>query len=178
LEAAEGRTFASASIEGLVNWLRRKVWEPLIGLLKQGLSPERLAWSVALGLGLGVFPMLGSTMLLCFLAALFFKLNQPAMQTVNYLAYPLQLLLFIPFIRAGEWLFHAPRLPLSLPIIFHAMKTDLWAAVTFFWTSVWHATVVWCLLAIPTMLLLGRIFTWMFRLVASRVQAQMPQVSA
>ena len=134
----------------------------LLAQLKQGLSPEGLAWSVALGLALAVFPMLGSTTLLCLLAGWALRLNQPTLQAVNYAAYPLQIALFIPFIRLGERLFAAPRLPLSMPVILQAMRTDLWGAIRFFWTSVWHAAVAWCLVALPlaclSALLLGRLF--------------------
>ncbi len=88
-----------------MNWLRRRLWEPLRAQLRQGLSPERLAWSLALGLGAGVSPLVGSSTGLCILLALVFRLNQVVMQAANYLAYPLQLALLIPFIRLGEKLF-------------------------------------------------------------------------
>src|SRR5579872_6178647 len=91
-----------------------RVVEPLLSLLRQGLSPERLALSVALGIALGVFPVLGTTTLLCGLAAILFRLNVPAMQLVNYLVFSLQLALLIPFIRLGELLYGADPAPLTL----------------------------------------------------------------
>ena len=56
--AAGGRSF----------W-RRRVVEPIAGQLKQGITPEKIALTIALGMALGIFPILGSTMLLCALAA-------------------------------------------------------------------------------------------------------------
>lgn len=143
-------------------WLRRRIWEPILAQLRQGLSPRGLAWSVALGAGIAIFPMLGSTTLLCFLVALAFRLNQPAMQTANYAAYPLQLLLFVPLIRLGERIFGAPRLPLSLPVILHAMRTDLWGSIRFFWTSVWHAAVAWTLVVLPLACVLALLLSMLF----------------
>ena len=51
------------------NFFRQRVIDPLLGLLKQGLSPRELALCLALGAGVGVFPVLGvSTPLLTFIA--------------------------------------------------------------------------------------------------------------
>jgi uncharacterized protein (DUF2062 family) len=84
---------------------RRKVVRPVVDLLRQGLTPEKLAFTIALGIALGVTPVLGSTMLLCSLAAFAFRLNLAAIQLVNWLVYPFQLALLIPFYRIGGWAF-------------------------------------------------------------------------
>ena len=82
--------------------LRRWLWEPLLTQLRQGLSPERLAWTVAVGLALGVYPVLGVTTFLCLGAAHAARLNQPVIHLVNQAAYPLQLLLLVPFMKVGR----------------------------------------------------------------------------
>ena len=155
-----------------MSWLRRRLWEPLLALLKTGLSPRGLAWSVAGGLALGVFPMLGTTTLLCVGAALAFRLNQPAMQVVNYLAYPLQLALLIPFIRLGERLFGVAAMPLSLSAILGALKVDTLGTITLFWTRIWHACVVWALLALPAMALLALVLRPIFAAAARGFEDQ------
>ena len=66
-------------------------------LLKQGLSPFKLALVIALGITLSVFPILGTTTVICTLVALLFHLNLPAIQLANYAAFPLQVILFFPF---------------------------------------------------------------------------------
>lgn len=128
-------------------FLERRVVRPLLDLLRQGTTPEKIALSIAVGLVLGVFPSLGWTTLLCLLAAVIFRLNLPAIQTVNYLAYPLQLALLIPFIRAGEFLFHSARLPLSLTQILAMIKVDVWRAIDVLWTATLHAIAAWALVA-------------------------------
>jgi uncharacterized protein (DUF2062 family) len=138
-----------------VNWLRRRVREPLEAQLRQGLSPQGLAWSVAMGLALGVFPVLGATTILCAATGQLFRLNQPALQLVNYLAYPLQLALILPFIRLGERLFGGPALGLSLPELLASLRTAPMAFVAEQWTRTWHACVVWALLALPGAFLLA-----------------------
>jgi uncharacterized protein (DUF2062 family) len=112
-----------------------------------GMAPERLALCIGLGIALGLVPALGTTMLLCTLAAFLFRLNLPAIQVVNIFAYPLQLALLIPFIRAGEWLFGVESLNLSLYSIRRMMKEDLWATVINLWSATMRAVIVWLLIA-------------------------------
>ncbi|MGC2230645.1 MAG: DUF2062 domain-containing protein [Candidatus Acidiferrum sp.] len=120
---------------------------PIHDLLRQGVTPEKLALSLALGAALGVFPVLGTTTALCAVAALLLRLNLPAIQIVNFVVSPAQLALIIPFFRLGEKLFGAPQLPLSPPQILEVLRTHPWTATHFFWTTVWHAAIAWCMAA-------------------------------
>ena len=124
-------------------------------MLRQGLSPEGLAWSLAVGLPLGVIPLVGISTVLCVGVALVFRLNQPAMQLANYLAYPLQILLWYPFLRLGEGLFGTPHETVSLAHLQAALRLGAWVAIRMFWTSLWHASVAWLLVVPVPMLLLG-----------------------
>jgi uncharacterized protein (DUF2062 family) len=126
---------------------RRRIARPIVELLRQGVTPEKMALSLALGAALGVFPALGTTTALCALAAFLWRLNLPAIQIVNYFVYPLQIALLIPFFRAGEQLFGAPHLPLSLAQILTVVHASFWGATRFLWTTIWHAAVAWCLIA-------------------------------
>jgi len=128
-------------------YLHRRLVRPILDLLTQGITPEKIALSIAFGLVLGMFPALGWSTLLCLVLALWLKLNVPAMQLVNYLAYPLQLALLVPFLRAGEFLFRAPRLAISLPQILAMVKANVWHAITSLWAATMHAIVAWALVA-------------------------------
>lgn len=94
---------------------RRRVLGVIVAQLRQGITPDKIALTLALGAVLATFPILGSTTLLCGAAAVALRLNQPIIQLANWLCYPLQLLLLIPFYRLGEWLFGTPHLSLSIP---------------------------------------------------------------
>jgi len=131
----------------LGKFLDRALLTPLLHFLKQGLSPEKLALCVALGMLLGTFPVLGSTTLLCTVAAIAFRLNLPAIQMVNYFSYPLQLLLFIPFIRTGEYLFNQPPIPLDLVKIFSMIQTDILGAIGSLWLTNVRAIAAWSITA-------------------------------
>jgi uncharacterized protein (DUF2062 family) len=128
-------------------FLRRRMARPIVELLRQGVTPEKMALSLALGVALGVFPVLGTTTALCAVVALILRLNLPAIQIVNYFVYPLQIALLVPFFRAGEKLFGAPHLPLSVRQIAAMVHASFWGATRFLWTTVWHAVVAWCLIA-------------------------------
>ncbi|MGC2829088.1 MAG: DUF2062 domain-containing protein [Candidatus Acidiferrum sp.] len=130
--------------EGFFRW---RMARPVVDLLRQGVTPEKMALSLALGVALGVFPVLGTTTALCAIAALILRLNLPAIQLVNYLVYPAQIALLIPFFRLGEKLFSAPHLPLSAGQLVAMIRANAWSATQFLWTTVWHAAVVWCLVS-------------------------------
>ncbi len=54
---------------------------------------------------MGVMPLLWGTTLLCVITARILRLNQVVLQAVNYLCYPLQIVLLLPFCKMGIWLF-------------------------------------------------------------------------
>ncbi|HKN24168.1 MAG TPA: DUF2062 domain-containing protein [Candidatus Acidoferrum sp.] len=125
----------------------RKLVRPLLELLRQGVTPEKLSLSIALGAVLGMVPMIGWNTALCAIIALIWRLNLPAIQMVNYFVYPLQIALLLPFFRLGEKLFRAPHLPLSVSQIYELTRSNLWNAIKLLWTTTWHALVVWALMA-------------------------------
>lgn len=126
---------------------KRRVVAPIAAQLAQGITPEKVALTIALGAILGVFPILGSTMILCALAGFLFKLNQPIIHLVNYFAYPLQFVLLIPFYRAGESLFGQPHVPLSIPLLFRRFAADSWQFLKDFGLIALEGIAVWLLIA-------------------------------
>jgi len=94
------------------SWWRRRVIAPILDQLRQGITPEKIALTLALGFVIGIFPLLGTTTLLCALVGIRLQLNQAIIQLVNYLAYPVQIALLVPFYRAGETLFGQPHVPI------------------------------------------------------------------
>jgi uncharacterized protein (DUF2062 family) len=124
-------------------WVRRRLIDPLLALLKQGVTPEKLALSLAIGLGVGIIPVLGISTILCTVAAVALRLNLPAIQLVNYLAAPLQLALIIPFVRLGEHLIGAPPQPLTIAAGFALLAEGVLKAVITLWDAIVHAMLGW-----------------------------------
>jgi uncharacterized protein (DUF2062 family) len=128
-----------------MKWITR-----VFKLSLEGVSPETLALSVGLAIVLGVFPIYGCPTLLCAAAAILLRLNLPAMQLVNVLTSPLQLVLFIPFHRFGGWLLSAFH-PLSAPapVCPHALQ---WVAAI--WILAEHAIAGWFCICAPLCIVL------------------------
>jgi uncharacterized protein (DUF2062 family) len=128
-------------------YFKRRLVRPILDLLRHGVTPEKIALSVALGAALGVFPALGWSTTLCAIAAIVLRLNLPAIQLVNYFVYPAQIALLVPFFRWGEKLFHAPHFPISVSQIYSLFHGSAWIATKLLWTTIWHAMVVWGMIA-------------------------------
>ena len=127
-------------------FFHRKIGAPVLALLRQGITPEKMAICLALGAGIGTFPILGTTTAICALVALVLRLNLVAIQIANYAVYPLQLLLIIPFLRLGEKLAGASPVPLSVSQIADRYREGLWYALTTLSTSLMHAALGWLVL--------------------------------
>jgi uncharacterized protein (DUF2062 family) len=128
--------------------------QPFIQLLRQGVTPEKIALTVALGIILGVTPVLGSTTLLCTLAALVLRLNLPGIQLVNGAVYPLQLILLIPFYKLGAWMFSADASALSLSGVLALLRQGVWHAVGTLWVVTMHALLAWLVLGMVALSIL------------------------
>lgn len=120
---------------------------PIVGQLRQGTTPEKIALTIALGVVIGIFPILGATTVLCGIAAARLRLNQPIIQLVNYLAYPAQLLTLLPFYRAGETLLGRSHLPLSIPMLVQRFRDDTGKFFGDFGMIALGGIVVWCFVA-------------------------------
>ena len=152
-------------------FLQRKIREPIRQQLTQGLSPEKIALSIAVALTIAVNPIVGTTTILCFAAAWALKLNQPIVQAINWSSYALQLLLIFPFIRLGEWLFHAPREGRTLERLVAMMKADLPAAARQLRTTLGHAFVAWLAVAPLLVAVVYAATVPLIRVVAQRLVA-------
>jgi uncharacterized protein (DUF2062 family) len=141
------------------SFFQRRIITPLLHLLRVGCSPRKLAWSLAAGLVIGINPLLGSTTLAALVIPYALRLNLVASQIANHIVYPLQLLLFLFFIKLGDKLFHTGRLPLEGHALFHAARVHPWATTRILWTWEWHALIVWAVVAAITCPILAAILT-------------------
>ena len=66
------------------------------------MDPSRLALAIASGSVVGVFPVLGVATIICMGIAALYRLNLPAIQLASYLVFPMQIILFFPFLYIGE----------------------------------------------------------------------------
>ena len=131
------------------------------GWLLQGISPRRLALTLALGFAIGCIPVVGVPTLLCAALALALNLNLPAIQAANYLAMPLQVLLILPFMRLGGWMFASGHQPaLAAETLLHESPLKLlWASGSL----AGEALGAWMVIAGPSVVLMTLALTLVLR---------------
>ena len=140
-----------------------------MGLLRRGADPDKLAWSLALGVVVGLNPLLGSTTLVVLALAAALRLNIVASQVGNHAVYPLEWLLFPVFIKVGSVIFRTPSLPLSGHALWDAVKYHPWHTTRLLWRWEWHALVVWAVFAAIAMPLVAMASEPVLRKMATRV---------
>jgi uncharacterized protein (DUF2062 family) len=86
-----------------------KVKDKTTALLKQGLTPKQLTQSIIVSGLISTIPILGVSTFMITTVSLKQKLNLPIMIALSYLLWPVQILMIIPFIRVGEFIFSVPR---------------------------------------------------------------------
>ncbi|XP_009602500.1 uncharacterized protein LOC107816181 isoform X1 [Nicotiana tabacum] len=86
------------------HWSHKKIVDPLLQILRRGAEPKQLAFSGALGVTLGIFPIVGVPVFMCGLAiaVLGSSCHAPTVFLANFIATPVELSLVIPFLRLGE----------------------------------------------------------------------------
>ncbi|XP_057470222.1 uncharacterized protein LOC130759133 isoform X1 [Actinidia eriantha] len=100
---------------GVGPWFRKKIVDPLVQILRRGAEPKQLAFSAALGISLGVFPICGVTVILCgmAIAVLGSHCHAPTVMLANFIATPIELSLMVPFLRLGAIISGGPHFPLT-----------------------------------------------------------------
>ena len=138
------------------SFVHQRIISPIKALLSQGLNPSSLALCLAVGFVLGFFPVFGVTTLLCVIAAGVLRLNQVAIQVANYCGYPLQFILFIPFIRLGEYLFGLQHISINSADIFALAKSNFSLFLEMYGLAISAACAAWLLVALPVVIVLWK----------------------
>ena len=133
---------------------KEKIILSLSKLLKQGLSISKLALVIALGMTLSIFPILGTTTLLCTLVALSFRLNLPAIQIANYVSFPLQIILFFPFLKLGEALSGTSLDPISKAQLVSTFEAGFLQAIQELFWYLLIASLGWLFSTVPIFIVL------------------------
>jgi uncharacterized protein (DUF2062 family) len=139
-----------------------RAWHPIQHALKQGMTPRKLALTCALGAVIAVFPVYGSTTLICFLVAVALRLNVVVIQAVNWLLAPLQLALIIPFMQGGIYLFSLKPVELDIAVIQQRFQQHWLEMLKELGGVIGGSIAVWSLISVPLFLLLFVVFHILF----------------
>ena len=130
-------------------------------LVFQGISPRRLALTLALGFAIGCIPVVGIPTVLCGALALALRLNLPAIQAANYAVMPLQLALIVPFVRLGGRLFaFGPSRPFEAGKLLHTSPLVLFSQMG---GMAGQALLAWLVIAVPSVALMTATLTLVLR---------------
>jgi hypothetical protein len=140
--------------------------------MRQGISPRRLALTLALGFAIGCIPVVGIPTVVCAALALAFGLNLPAIQAANYAAMPLQLLLIVPFVKLGGR-FHTfgPRPAMDTHALLH---TSPLTAASLMGGLAGQALLAWVVIAIPAVALMTATLTVLLRRIPAVAAGEFP----
>jgi uncharacterized protein (DUF2062 family) len=142
----------------LIRKALNRFWQVIASALRQGATPRKLAIACAMGCVISIFPVFGTTTLLCFLVAIAFRLNIVVIQTVNYLLTPIQVVMLIPFMQGGIFLFSLSNVSLEVNDLLFRFKNDFGTVFQELGGVVLSGIAVWVLVAIPLFFLLFFIF--------------------
>ncbi|MFD1469129.1 DUF2062 domain-containing protein [Hymenobacter caeli] len=155
-------------------WLRRVLLDPLVNLLKAGLSPGQLALTVGLGAALGVAPTFGLTTVIATGVALRLRLNVAALQLICHLLTPVQLLLLLPFLRYGGELLGQGNVMahFTLAQLQRQVRHEPLAILRLLWRAELGGLLVWAVAAVPVVALLYFGLRPVFRRVVRKQEAE------
>ena len=129
--------------EGTPRLWRRWVRDPVVRQLTQGVSPEKIALTIAVGSAIALFPILGTTTTLCLVAGILLGLNQPIIQAVNALCIFIYVPFIVAFVRLGDALSGTPRSTLDVQVMIAAAGHGPREFLRQFGTAAIHAVLGW-----------------------------------
>jgi uncharacterized protein (DUF2062 family) len=128
------------------NLFQRVIVDPIVAQLTQGLTPEKIALTIAVGSSIAMFPLLGTTTIMCLIVGVFMKLNQPIIQAVNYACTPIHLPFIYYSFKWGEWLFGVTHSRLEMKVMRRLLAEDPLQFARDYGATAFHAVVVWAIL--------------------------------
>jgi uncharacterized protein (DUF2062 family) len=131
---------------------RRKFWQrwlvdPIVRQLTQGVTPQKIAMTIAVGSALALFPILGTTTTLCVLVGIIFGLNQPIIQGVNALCTFAYFPLIVVFVRFGDALAGTPPSSINIPLMISQFTHHPGDFFRQFGVTALHAILGWAVVA-------------------------------
>ena len=126
-----------------------KVVDPLINLLKQGLTPSKVAAVVAIGFSFGLFPIIGVHAIICTGIAFLFRLNLIVIQFAHLIAFPFQIFMFFPFLKIGEIVSNETLETVSESFILATFNKGIFHSVKILSEYILLACLGWIIFVIP-----------------------------
>jgi len=151
-------------------WWKRWFINPILNQLRQGISADKLSWTIALGCAFGIFPVMGTTSVVCLIPAAIFKLNQPVIHAVRLALWPVHLALILPFIKIGQWFFGSEQITGSVPILLKEFFESPARFSENYWLAALQGIAAWSVAIIPLIFIVRAITFPILRATAARIE--------
>jgi uncharacterized protein (DUF2062 family) len=122
-----------------------------------------LALSIAIGIIGGAFPVLGLASYICLMLTLTLKQNILIVQVVNWLVYPIQILLLIPFMKLGNSIFSSTEITITIHQVVVAFQSGIMSGIKLIGIISLYGVIAWAVIAVPTTFILYFLFLFLFR---------------
>ena len=155
----------------IIESVTRKILIPFRLIPEAGLSADKLALSVTIGIIAGLFPVIGATTILSLFLTMLFRQNLLVVQSVQWIMALFQVLLIIPFMQIGAFILSQQATHINLEMINLAFKPGILSGIKTIGIFHLYAILTWTILSIPT----GAISYFVFRAVFQKRQ-QLNQV--
>ena len=130
-------------------YIKLRLLFPFIKYVRKGICPKELALTITLGLTLGVIPFMGVNTLILIVLAIIFRLNHVIVQLVNYSVFPLQLILYLPFLKLGQLVFNGPKLEITSKEFIFSLRHEWLNTIIDIWKLNLLGLLLWLLISIP-----------------------------
>jgi hypothetical protein len=131
------------------NWNSVSLKSKIVALFKKGLTTFELTQSILVSVLISIIPVLGVTTILLTVFSLKRKLNLPIMIAISYIMWPLQILMIIPFINIGEFIFSIPQSNHSVEEIVASFQESFFGTLSHLSFELLCGFAGWLLTAVP-----------------------------
>jgi len=143
--------------------IKNKILIPFRLVPPEGLAPEKIAFSVTIGIVSGLFPVIGTTTLISLLLTMIFRQNLLVVQSVQWTVGIIQVFLIIPFMQFGAYLLSQNAVHISIGQIKLAFQPGMLSGIKTIGIFHLYAILSWVILAIPIGVISFFIFRFVYR---------------
>jgi uncharacterized protein (DUF2062 family) len=144
----------------------------IIALFKQGLTPIEITQSIIVSCLISIIPILGLTTLLLTALSLKRNLNLPIMIAQSFIMWPVQIVMIVPFINIGEFIFSIPKTNHSAQEIITSFQNSFFTTLSHLSFELLCGFGGWLLTAVPLALGIYFVFIAVFKMVFKEKTSQ------
>lgn len=134
----------------IIEPIKNRILIPFRIIPRDGLTPEKMALSVTIGIISGLFPVIGFTTLVGLALTAALRQNLVLVQSVSWLLGLFQLLLIIPLMRFGALVWDQHNIHITLGQMQHAFQPGIMSGLQTIGIFHLYGILAWFILIIPT----------------------------